>query len=265
MCELGAIWGASKRSIPVLFPPLSYEDMAGVLGSVKALRANNKADLDNVFDEVTKTLSIQSTSSASTWNQHVPEFISSLSIHYRKLTVERAEGINFLNQYVYRIATALNNTRRQSSGKHPNRKESYFVVFDIDGMSSFNKQHGVHNGDRVLSYLSKYVKDNEKKEFIIGGRCGDDTFYVLFWGTRSQAKRLCESFLKIVVESTEKLGMTMWLTASGAITTFDGSTHMDHVITSANNALIEARTTNGGDNCVVGEEPDAALPINLWS
>ena len=262
MCELGAIWGASKPFYPILIPPMDYDQQIGVLVNKQAVRGNDRADLDVFYDSVCQHILGSRNSSTSQWNKARDEFISSLSAYYRKLTEEKIEDIKFLNNYIFNIANSLNQCIAPKSSKR--NKEAYFVVFDIDKMSQVNKLIQPHNGDRILQLLADYIKRNRQGRYILGGRCGDDTFYTLFWGTQRQAKSLCTHFIEQVREAPVKLGLTVEVTASGAVSRFDGAASVADVITSANKALKEARRKNG-NRVELGEDPDPSIEHDPWS
>lgn len=265
MCELGAIWGASKNFLPVLVPPMEFSDLTAVISNVHAIRADDKAGLDTIYDTLSKHTS--DPNSVSTWNTNAIKFVSDIPYHYSKSTQQRIEGQLFLNKYANDLAISLNSSKRSNTrgnGSSPSGSQCFLVTFDIDGMGSVNRVVGPHNGDFLLESITEYVQTNQNFSYLKGGRCGDDTFYALFWGTEKQAIRQCNTFLAVVRETPEKLGLNIQLTASGAISRFRTDCSIADVITSAQNALVKARVEKG-DKCVIGEEPNSSIPHNIWS
>lgn len=56
LCELGATWGMTHRTFPLLLPPLTYDDMKGVLLGTQALHLGTQKDLNQFQKEITELL-----------------------------------------------------------------------------------------------------------------------------------------------------------------------------------------------------------------
>src|SRR5208282_967014 len=52
MCELGGVWIQAKSLIPMLVPPLAFSDLKAVLVGVQALKVAERADLDQLRDDL---------------------------------------------------------------------------------------------------------------------------------------------------------------------------------------------------------------------
>ena len=52
MCELGGTWLQAKDFIPILIPPIRFNDMKAVLVGLQALRIQIREDLDELRDEL---------------------------------------------------------------------------------------------------------------------------------------------------------------------------------------------------------------------
>jgi len=258
MCELGAIWGASKQFIPVLCPPIDYSGMNAVLSGLQAVRANTKSDLDIIYDTISQHMNRPN--SVAAWNEKATSFIEDLPTFYSGPIVKKSAGINFLNNDIFQMARALNSrTMGSGTGKTRTQKQCFLIAFDIDGMSQINKMFGYGNGERLIDYITDNVNNNEKLTYLKGGRCGHDTFYALFLGTEKQAIAQCREFLDLVANVPERLKINMQAAASGAVSTFTSAIDIADVKTSVFHALKKARKS-GGNVVATGEEPNPDLP-----
>jgi hypothetical protein len=105
MCELGGVWIHAKSLIPILVPPLTLSDLKAVLVGLQALMITEKADLDQLRDDVAKQLSIEPLLTPR-WSVRRDEFLDSLPLILKQLpdeaTVTRAthdEALKELNEY----------------------------------------------------------------------------------------------------------------------------------------------------------------------
>jgi len=57
LAELGAAWSIGHEALPLLVPPLTYNDVKGVLLSTQVDRIDNANDLDRFYDELCRILS----------------------------------------------------------------------------------------------------------------------------------------------------------------------------------------------------------------
>jgi hypothetical protein len=58
MCELGAQWILDRDCFPLIVPPMTYDDLAAVLGQVQAGRIDKAADLDQLYDRLRKVFGV---------------------------------------------------------------------------------------------------------------------------------------------------------------------------------------------------------------
>lgn len=57
LCEMGAAWVLAKKSIPVVVPPFTFEQIEGVLPKTKTgIKINDKGGLNNLREELPKLL-----------------------------------------------------------------------------------------------------------------------------------------------------------------------------------------------------------------
>jgi hypothetical protein len=105
MCELGGVWLQAKDFIPILIPPIRFNDMKAVLIGLQALRIEVTGDLDELRDELADRLGIKPLSTPR-WNEKRNEFLDLLSSKLRELPncpivprerLEKAETV--VNEY----------------------------------------------------------------------------------------------------------------------------------------------------------------------
>lgn len=74
--ELGATWILSKNFIPVLVPPITFDDLRGVLLGTHCLRVDKEQDLDSIYDSL-KGVAKAPTATAR-WNTRRANFLKEL-------------------------------------------------------------------------------------------------------------------------------------------------------------------------------------------
>ncbi len=72
VCELGWIWFAGKRLIPMVVPPLGYDDLKAVLVGLQTLRIDREDDLDQLRDE------LGGSGPVANWNLRKNRFLTEL-------------------------------------------------------------------------------------------------------------------------------------------------------------------------------------------
>lgn len=78
LCELGASWVMSHKTIPLLVPPLEFKDIKAVLLGKQLLRITEKNDLNEMQSEIIKALGIKGKSFAR-WEIKRSKFLKELS------------------------------------------------------------------------------------------------------------------------------------------------------------------------------------------
>ena len=84
---MGGVWLRAKSFIPTLVPPLTFSDLKAVLAGLQALKIAEKADLDQLRDEVAERLSI-SPLATPRWNERRDDFLNVLPGILKKLPAE---------------------------------------------------------------------------------------------------------------------------------------------------------------------------------
>ncbi len=87
MCELGGIWIQARSFIPILVPPLELSDLKAILAGLQALKVADKADLDELRDEIAERISIPALPTPR-WNERRDDFLKSLPKILKQLPTE---------------------------------------------------------------------------------------------------------------------------------------------------------------------------------
>jgi hypothetical protein len=76
MCELGATWALTKDFIPLLVPPIDYNDLRGTLFGSQSLPINEDKKLDSVQTVLTKLA--DNPEKVARWNSRKAQFLKQL-------------------------------------------------------------------------------------------------------------------------------------------------------------------------------------------
>ena len=69
LCEMGATWVLAKEHIPIVIPPLDFQDIKGVIPLTQGFKINEPLKLNLFKEKIESTFSIESTLSSSTWER----------------------------------------------------------------------------------------------------------------------------------------------------------------------------------------------------
>lgn len=69
LCEMGATWVLAKDHIPIVVPPLDYNDIKGVIPLTQGLKINDPLKLNLLKEKTEKEFEIKNTISLSTWER----------------------------------------------------------------------------------------------------------------------------------------------------------------------------------------------------
>lgn len=58
LCEMGAAWVLSKKHVPIVIPPLKYEDIQGVIPLTQGVAINDKFKLNSLKDTLVEAMSL---------------------------------------------------------------------------------------------------------------------------------------------------------------------------------------------------------------
>ena len=102
LCELGASWAMSHKTIPLLVPPLNFKDMKSVLVGKQILKIEEKNDLNQMQAEIVESLSIKGKPFAR-WeikrNKFINEFNTFINEYKPQFSITEYEYNEIKNNY----------------------------------------------------------------------------------------------------------------------------------------------------------------------
>lgn len=69
MCEMGATWVLSKEHIPIIIPPLTFEQIQGVIPLTQGFKINDSLKLNLLKEKIENDFEIENSLSFSTWER----------------------------------------------------------------------------------------------------------------------------------------------------------------------------------------------------
>ncbi|MBQ4852925.1 toll/interleukin-1 receptor domain-containing protein, partial [Pseudoalteromonas sp. MMG012] len=79
MCEMGATWVLSKEHIPIVVPPLSYDDIKGVFPLSQGFILTDPLKLNSFKEKIESTFNVSNPLSFSTWERKRDRICNRLS------------------------------------------------------------------------------------------------------------------------------------------------------------------------------------------
>jgi len=105
-CEMGASWALAHEGIPILVPPLDYDDMEAVLKTTQAVKIDEKRGLNEIKDRIVEILRLPA-SSTERWEQKRDQFLAELPSVLKKLPpsqkVDRSQYEKLEKKYTLQI------------------------------------------------------------------------------------------------------------------------------------------------------------------
>lgn len=83
LCEMGATWIKTNKSIPILIPPFSFKDVKGVFPVKHGMEINDKYNLNLLKDNLENYFSLTPLN-ATNWERKRDKFLSDINIHIDK-------------------------------------------------------------------------------------------------------------------------------------------------------------------------------------
>lgn len=74
LCEMGAVWIKSYKQIPILIPPMEFNEMGGVFPNTIGFKINDKSNMNSLKDELEKFFGLPQMD-FSRWEEKRDEFI----------------------------------------------------------------------------------------------------------------------------------------------------------------------------------------------
>ncbi len=126
-------------------------------------------------------------------------------------------------------------------------KENKFNTFtiamiDIDDLTQINNIFGQHIGDKVIARFCLLLSKEISAIFPVG-RCGDDTFFALFWGlAENKSRQQCEVLMrKLQNFNWSKLSKKLWVTSSIGFSVHNQMEPVRDTIIRAAQAMLTAK------------------------
>ncbi|MCG9697701.1 diguanylate cyclase [Shewanella sp. Isolate11] len=133
------------------------------------------------------------------------------------------------------------------------------VVMDIDHFKKVNDTYGHHVGDEALIHVATILKENTRKDDLIG-RYGGEELVILLPKDDCKRASLFTERLRIVLQQTplETGGMTVNLTASFGVVELKDKVSLDEMLKQADVLLYQAKK-NGRNQVVSAIFPEGAV------
>lgn len=153
LCEMGAAWVKTNVHIPILVPPLTFDDVKGVIAPIQGLTINDKEKLNSLYSRILELFNID-TFNSNRWERKRNKFIDEVNslIQYEiedqsaACSEIGAESVDYTH-----YKTILD--QKEKEIKILNRKLMQLELFV--------------NKEQVLNIWEKYSSDSEKFDGII--------------------------------------------------------------------------------------------------
>lgn len=76
-CELGAVWANTLKHIPILVPPLTYNDLEYILRSQQSMAINDENKINSLYEEIIEWFDL-SPIKANIWKLKVDRFLGNV-------------------------------------------------------------------------------------------------------------------------------------------------------------------------------------------
>ncbi len=153
------------------------------------------------------------------------------------------KGIVGISHYDKLTKLANNSALQIILNKHLKNEEKFYVFFvGIDNFGSFNKAHGQHVGDLVLSLVAHELSNNFNKHKLKGGvyRKGGEEFVIVANTTNEEFAYYLAEDLRRAVESINIDGIDENVTISTGIAYCENG-HGEEAIKSADSHMRDAK------------------------
>ncbi len=139
LCELGATWAMSHNNLPLLVPPLTYEDLSSVISTKQAILLNDSSALNGMMDEVLELLE-KDEINQSRWEAKRNEFISrfnkELAVVYESVSFKKPAVITENREEVDEDEEFR---KLFSEAKNATEKEDVILIL-LSGKSNFRME-----------------------------------------------------------------------------------------------------------------------------
>jgi TIR domain len=69
LCEMGATWALTKMHVPIVVPPLDYQDIKGVIPLTQGFKINDRLKLNELKEMIESLFNLQTNNSQSIWER----------------------------------------------------------------------------------------------------------------------------------------------------------------------------------------------------
>ena len=153
---------------------------------------------------------------------------------------------NCLNRRGFYIHAKQQMLELQKQGQH-----ICLIYWDIDKFKAINDQYGHAGGDQVLIYISNMIKQNIKKDDLLGRMGGEEFVILIGRSSYDDANSVAERLRTMINDTPIPFGeWHIKVTASfGVVELAEKDITVEQAIDLADNALYKAKS--GGRNKVV--------------
>lgn len=149
MCEMGAAWVKAGKSIPIIIPPLGYEDIKGVIKEKQGFKINDEEKLNSFYSMLKKTFRLAELD-INVWQRKRNNFITSVNnLINSDATLQFDYNYSEQSYKVKGLVTNIEKTHR----KNENGKQIYIFT--------------LNNEKRINVYASGDVSNIVPEETII--------------------------------------------------------------------------------------------------
>lgn len=85
-CELGAVWANTLNHIPILVPPLTFNDLEYILRNQQSMTINNEENLSSLYEEIIKWFNLEQLR-PNIWKNKSDKFLGNIDSILKKKSV----------------------------------------------------------------------------------------------------------------------------------------------------------------------------------
>lgn len=240
---MAAISPTQTREDPLLLicPPLTLEDVPSPIRQQKGLLINQALDLDAARDFVLDALHLP-TPSTGAWTNAKEGFLSETEPLLRQYDMEMQLGLAAISA---QLPIPLNRIVELFGVSMTS--DLYAIVVDIDGQGNINRKYGYATGTLLLHQVSRAIAQiaQDRPEIIAHSRCGDDTFFIIVFGSGHES--LAREILTSITEVPSQIGRTdiVYFTASAGIAKYQSGEQAEVWLKRAYYGCSQARRAGG--------------------
>ena len=124
LCELGATWAMSHNNLPLLVPPLTYDDLSSVISTKQAILLNDSSALNGMIQQVIEILGKEEINQ-SRWeakrNDFISQFNKEFAVMYESVkprqvsfVAENSAKVNEFTEFRSMFSRAVNTEEKEN-------------------------------------------------------------------------------------------------------------------------------------------------------